>query len=190
MLPKTNSTTVEAITKATQPSKIRRHPVVQQYIDSKRAENFFAENNSTKPKDIENISPRSKSTDIESLRISTSHGKEFAVKKQLINIPIGRPSKSKFIRIRDGEDYEFSAYILEIKEVSEIYLITEEIADFVNESARPVRLHLATDRRGNPMIVPVPLPGEDGRRNPWHESLAQAIERAKRKWVRIVAKSS
>ncbi len=35
--------------------------------------------------------------------------------------------------------------------------------------------------------IPVPLPGEDGTRNPWHESLAQAVEYAKLKWIRITA---
>jgi hypothetical protein len=48
-------------------------------------------------------------------------------------------------------------------------------------------LHAAIDRQNNPFLIPVPLPGEDGNRNPWHESLAQAVELAKSKWIRIAA---
>jgi len=48
-------------------------------------------------------------------------------------------------------------------------------------------LHAAIDRQNNVSLIPVPLPGEDGARNPWHESLAQAVEHAKMKWVRITA---
>ena len=48
-------------------------------------------------------------------------------------------------------------------------------------------LHAVIDRQNNVSLVPVPLPGEDGTRNPWHESLAQAIEYAKLKWIRITA---
>ena len=37
------------------------------------------------------------------------------------------------------------------------------------------------------MLIPVPLPGDTGTRNPWHESLAQAVEYSKLKWIRITA---
>ena len=36
-------------------------------------------------------------------------------------------------------------------------------------------------------LIPDILPGEGGRRNPWHESRGQAIEHAKENWVRITA---
>jgi hypothetical protein len=48
-------------------------------------------------------------------------------------------------------------------------------------------LHAAIDRQNNVFLIPVPLPGEAGTRNPWHESLAQAVELAKLKWLRITA---
>ena len=46
------------------------------------------------------------------------------------------------------------------------------------------------DRQGNAFLVPVTLPGLDGRRNKWNESLAQACELAKAKWIRIAANMS
>jgi hypothetical protein len=36
-------------------------------------------------------------------------------------------------------------------------------------------------------FIPVPLPGPNGVRNPWHESLLQAVARAKLVWIRITA---
>ena len=45
----------------------------------------------------------------------------------------------------------------------------------------------AIDRQNNLFLIPVPLPAEDGTRNSWHESLAQAVEHAKLKWIRIAA---
>jgi len=82
------------------------------------------------------------------------------------------------------------SFIFENKEVGETYLLTPSIASNFPDLARPVRLHLAVDRRENPLIIPVPLPGEDGRRNQWHDSLSQCVDRAKHKWVRIVANLS
>ena len=36
-------------------------------------------------------------------------------------------------------------------------------------------------------FIPVPLPGPNGTRNPWHESLLQAVIRARTIWLRITA---
>jgi len=132
----------------------------------------------------------SSSINIDALRISTNFGERFAVKKLLVTVPVRKPSKSVFFRVREGKIWEFLAYILENKELGETYLLTQDVAAIVPESARPVRLYSAIDRRGNPMLIPLPLPGEDGRRNNWHDSLAQAIERAKVKWVRVIANMS
>lgn len=41
--------------------------------------------------------------------------------------------------------------------------------------------------QGVPYLVPVPLAGLDGRLNPWHLSLARAMELAETRWIRISA---
>ena len=81
----------------------------------------------------------------------------------------------------------FPAMILENKEARESYVVVPEVAQEISELVRPVMLHAAIDRQNNVSLIPVQLPGEDGTRNPWHESLAQAVEHAKLKWLRITA---
>jgi hypothetical protein len=81
----------------------------------------------------------------------------------------------------------FPGMILENKEARESYVVVPEVAQEISELVRPVMLHAAIDRQNNVFLIPVPLPGEDGTRNPWHESLAQAVEHAKLKWIRITA---
>jgi|GEM_PF-639086 len=129
----------------------------------------------------------SKSTSISSLRIPIGFGAQMAVKKVTVHVPVGKPKKSDFFRVKGGEDGEFLAYIFEHKGVGETYLLSQDMAEIVPESVRIVRLYTATDRRGNPLLIPLPLPSEDGKYNPWHQSLAHAIERAKTKWIRVVA---
>jgi hypothetical protein len=58
------------------------------------------------------------------------------------------------------------------------------------ELLRPAMLHTAIDRRNNVFLIPVPLPGPDGRRNSWHQSLAEVVATAETKWVRSVANKS
>lgn len=145
---------------------------------------------SSMPAPRDDLPNKTSASDIEALRLTSSFGKQITVNKVLVNIPVTRPSKDKFVRVRDGEKWEFPTFILEVKELNETYLLSESIAEIVHESARAVKILLAVDRRGNIMLVPVPLPREDGRRNQWHESLVLAMERGKHKWVRIVANMS
>ena len=70
----------------------------------------------------------------------------------------------------------FSAMLLEQKESRESYLVVAEVAQVISELVRPVQLYFAIDRQNNSLLIPVPLPGDTGTRNPWHESLAQAVE--------------
>lgn len=116
-----------------------------------------------------------------------AYGESFSVKKQLVTVPVKKPNKGTFFRIRDGEEWQFAALILEHKEDNESYIVTREIAELVPGMVRAILLYLAVDRKGNPQLVPVPLPDESGRRNIWHESLLQAINLAKENWVRVVA---
>ena len=127
------------------------------------------------------------STDLRALRLPANYGANFGVKKLLTNTPVCRPKKSQFFRTHPSDDMVFPAMILENKESRESYLVDPEVAQGISELVRPVDLHAAIDRQNNVFLIPVPLPGENGTRNPWHESLAQAVEHAKLKWIRIAA---
>lgn len=126
-------------------------------------------------------------TDLKGLRLPPNYGATLGVKKLLTNVLVGKPRKPQFFRTHISDDMTFPAMILENKEARESYLVVPEVAQEISELVRPAMLHAVIDRQNNVSLVPVPLPGEDGTRNPWHESLAQAIEYAKLKWIRITA---
>ena len=125
--------------------------------------------------------------DLKSLRLPANYGATLGVKKLLTNVLVGRPKKASFFRTHTADEMTFPAMILENKEARESYVVVPEVAQEISELVRPVMLHAAIDRQNNVLLIPVPLPGEDGTRNPWHESLAQAVEHAKLKWIRITA---
>ena len=129
----------------------------------------------------------SASTDLKSLRLSHNYGATLGVKKLLTNVLVGRLKRPNFFRTHMSDDMTFPAMVLENKEACESYVVVPEVAQGISELVRPVMLHAAIDRQNNISLIPVPLPGEAGTRNPWHESLAQAIEHAKLKWIRIAA---
>jgi hypothetical protein len=111
----------------------------------------------------------------------------WGVKKLLATVHVSKPKKPQFFRTHVDESMTFSAMLLEQKESRETYVVLPQVAQELSELMRPVQLHAAIDRQNNPFLIPVPLPGEDGNRNPWHESLAQAVELAKTQWLRISA---
>ena len=128
--------------------------------------------------------------DINALRLPASYGATLGVKKVLNNVPVGKPKKAQFFRIHPSPDMTFNTMLLEQKDTRESYLVMPDAASQISELVKPVQLFLGIDRQGNLFLVPIPLPAEDGNRNPWHESLAQAVELAKSKWLRIAANMS
>ncbi len=125
--------------------------------------------------------------DFNAMRLPANYGETLGVKKVLTMVPVGKPDKARFFRIRGGAEWVFAAYILQNKEADETYIVLPHIAPIFGSLARPAQLHVAVGRNGNPSLVPVVLPGEDGKRNSWHESLAQAVELAETQWIRIVS---
>ena len=124
-------------------------------------------------------------SDIKSLRIPSNFGATLGVKKLLTTVQVGKPKKPQFFRTHQSEDMVFPAMILENKEAQETYVVYPEVAQAISELVRPTILHAAIGRQNNVFLIPVPLPGDSGVRHPTHESLAQSVERAKLKWIRI-----
>ena len=126
-------------------------------------------------------------TDLEALRLPANYGATLGVKKLLTNVFVGKPKRDTFFRTHTSADMTFSTMILENKEARESYVVVPSVAQQISELVRPVMLYAAIDRQNNVFLIPVPLPGESGTRHPWHESLAQAVEYAMGKWIRIAA---
>ena len=125
--------------------------------------------------------------EISSLRLPSNYGDSLGVKKILSRVSVGRPAKSKFFRVHSDPKMIFETMLLEIKETNESYAVTPQAAQIIGELVKPVRLYAAIDRDNNPFLIPVTLPGESGKSNPWHESLLLGVIAAQNNWVRISA---
>jgi len=122
-----------------------------------------------------------------SLRLSQNFGESLGVKKVLATVPVGKPTKDRFFRTHTSPSWVFPTWILENKVAGETYIVSPEVASVLGDLVRPVELYAVIDRQNNPYLIPIPLPGPNGVRNPWHESLLQAVLRARLVWLRISA---
>lgn len=133
------------------------------------------------------VTPLIPGFDLDACRLPQDFGAALGVKKVLTRVPVRKPANTEFFRASTAMEHHFLAMVLELKQESETYLVTQAVQGVLPELLRPVELRIAVDRYGNIFIIPVPLPGHDGRRNPWHESLAAAVLEAETNWVRMTA---
>lgn len=125
--------------------------------------------------------------DLEALRLSPNYSAGLSVKKVLSKIPVGKPDRAKFFRVRSGEEWTYGTLIYVDKAAGETYVVPQFMRPLMGNMTCAAQIYVAIDREDNVFLIAVPLPGEDGRWNSWHESLAQGIEMAKDHWVRLVS---
>jgi hypothetical protein len=128
--------------------------------------------------------------DVESLRLPRDAGAAFGVKRLLVRIPVDKPGKQDFIRVHSDPGYRIETALLE-DERERFFVTRELLPELATETAiRRCVLFTAITRQGVVFLWPIPLPGPDGRQNPWHESAFQAAALAEKQWVRVTANQS
>lgn len=108
----------------------------------------------------------------------------------LVDVPIDKPPKSHFFRVHPGEEFASTFSLLDARKMGAgdgMYAVTKEVAALITDQLRLVQLRLAVTNFGVPYLLPMPLPGPDGRSNPWHVSLARAVKLAESKWIRVTS---
>jgi hypothetical protein len=124
------------------------------------------------------------------LRLSQDFEELGGVKKAIITVPVRRPTRQEFFRTHSLPSMRLDTAVLEVKLEREIYLVDSSIRSVLGPELAPVRLHAAINRANVVFLMPVRLPGVDGRDNEWWRSLREASEIATRKWVRIAPNAS
>src|SRR5215207_4811279 len=120
------------------------------------------------------------------LRVSPDF-EAVAVKRMIVAVPVRKPKRQEYVRVHPDERYRLETAVIELAEERETYLVPPALHGALADEVKLVRLHLAVARGGGPFFWPVPLPGPDGRRNPWHEAAERAALEATRRWVRLKA---
>ena len=131
--------------------------------------------------------PKSIFNDLEKLRLSEADVGLGGLEQEVeTRIATRKPSGREFFRVHP--DMALTTTILIDREEmrSDVYLVAPPMRDQLPGDLRPAVLVPAITRQGSPMIWPIPLAIE-GRPNEWHERARRAAERAKTKWVRMVA---
>ena len=129
--------------------------------------------------------------DLDSLRLKQDFSETLGVQRVLSHVPVRKPNKTNFIRVRPGEDYRMDVGIVEMKEERETFLVTPAMMSEpgIYELVVPARLVTYITRQGVLALWPLKLE-KDGKLNPWHESALEAARLAEKQWVSVRADMS
>jgi len=141
--------------------------------------------------DMEERTDQTDPFNLENLRLSQNFGELVGVKKLLTTVPVRKPGKQDFFRVRPGVDWSVDTAVLELKEDrGETYLVAPALWPELPGELVPKRLFTTINRQGVVAIWPVRLPGEDGRQDNWSRSALEAADLGQRNWIRLVANMS
>jgi len=111
---------------------------------------------------------------------------EVTVKRAITTVPVRRPDKQDFVRVKPGEENRLEVEVIELKDEREMYFVAKSMRADVAGLMTPKSLVTTLNRQGVISLWPIGLPGGDGRLNPWHASAYEAAKWAESKWVRVV----
>lgn len=110
-------------------------------------------------------------------------------KERLSRVPVQKPNRKDFVRVRDDEARMCPAFVYEDKEDRSTYLIAPELLHAFGGDATPVNLVEAINRQNVTFIWPLKVAAEGGV-GTWQDSALIGANSAKTKWVRLAADMS
>jgi hypothetical protein len=128
--------------------------------------------------------------DISKLRMSQEFVEQIGVEKLITKVPIGKPQKQWWVRVRKEPEFRFETALLELKDKGEMYLVAPDLWNAIADEIVRVVIFVGINRQGVIFFWVVKLPGADGRHNEWHQSSLQAAMIAMDHWVRVQANRS
>jgi hypothetical protein len=130
-------------------------------------------------------SPAPNPFDPSALRLKSGFGSPGGVKKLLTRLPVRKPSKQEWFRVREDVSYRMDLAVVRFEEDDTTYAVTQELQSDLLDLMVPVTIYTAITRQGTVLLWPVRLPAEDGRTHEAWTSAHEAAERATKAWIRI-----
>jgi hypothetical protein len=128
--------------------------------------------------------------DLEKLKLTQNFAANAGVKKALTMVPVRKPTRQEFVRVRPEEEYQFSTGVIELKEERETYLVDTDLWSVLPGEIVPKILLTTINKQGVLTLWPITLPAEDGRLNNWSASAMEAAQMARSQWIRVAANMS
>lgn len=124
------------------------------------------------------------------LRLSQDFATNLGVKKALLTVPVRKPDKQSFFRVRPDEGFVLQTAVLEMKDDRETYLVDRSLWSELAAEITAKAIFTCMNRQNVLFLWPIRLPGLDGKLDEWNKSALEAAHRAKDRWIRVTANMS
>jgi len=121
---------------------------------------------------------------LDGLKIDQDYSQKTPAKKILTTVPVRKPDKQSFVMVHP--EHNIQVGLIEIKQRSETYLVLPSLFDDLYKEMIRCILFLSITRNNDVFLWPVVFPSD----NMWHKSLLEAVEQAKKQWVRVLTNHS
>jgi hypothetical protein len=124
-----------------------------------------------------------------SLHLGADYSEGLGVRKVISTVPVRKPNKSEWFRVRPGTNWRLQTAILEVEAGVDraVYLVAKHLWPDLSGEIAPALVLTCTNRAGDLFLWRVKLPGPDGRSNTWTESALRIAQAAEATWCRMVA---
>jgi len=119
---------------------------------------------------------------LDDLRLPVSYT-DAGVQRVLNKIPVRRPNKQWFIQTHP--EMRYRAFLIELDETGETYLVLPQIAQLLGVDVMRKELLLCITRQGDLFFWPIKLPDEDGQIDDWNDVAMMTAKTAETVWLRL-----
>jgi hypothetical protein len=122
--------------------------------------------------------------DLNLIRVDTAAA-GLGVQEIGLHLPVRKPIRHEFFRVHPDPNMSIVTSVYADKDEGVTYYVTPTMRDALLGEARPaLLLPVITTQRGL-MMWPLMLALDTGRRNAWADTAREAVEHAKKDWVRM-----
>jgi len=131
--------------------------------------------------------------DLANIRINQDFATTVGVKKVRTEVPIRKSTKIEYFRTHPGEDHTALVPLFQNKGDGigdEYFVAAKDMIGAMPDQLQPYQLVLTINRQGSVFLWPVRIPTEEDRLSKWITSRIEAVQRAKTKWIRMIANTA
>ena len=125
--------------------------------------------------------------DPKNLRIGQRFGEGQDVRRVLVSVQVRKPHRQEFCRAHPDAAMALEAAILEFKLDRQSFIVLPELAPYLPGEAVSKLLVTTISNHGGLFLWPIRLADDQGRLDEWNVVALEAAERAKTRWVRLMA---
>ncbi len=131
--------------------------------------------------------PAANPFDPAALRLGSDFSEGLGVRKVITTIPVRKPSKSEWFRVRPGAEWRLQTAVLEVEAGVErsTYLVAAPLWPDLSGEISPALVLCCVNRANDLFLWRIKLPGPDGRSNTWTESALRIAQAAEGTWCRM-----